>query len=468
MYQRSEIPVTQARARQDCYLYHPLDVPAGVRSLRVRYAVSDPSTSGAPPGTGNVVDAGLFAPGDTFRGWSGSARDEFAVTDLWATPGYLAGPVVEGPWKIIFGLYRIMPQGATLVVEVEMSDSAEPRPVEHIELPGPSRTEAGWYRGDLHSHTQHSDARATLTELLTVAQGHGLEFLGVTDHNTVSHHPVLRAAKVPLTPIAGEEVTTYHGHATLLGCQTWCDFRIQSRESLLAAVRQGREGGGTWVVAHPKRTGCDWAWGDDLWPHFDAVEVWNGPWPTRNWESVNRWHERLCIGDRLACVGGSDRHQVPLPDTDPAWKQVGFPTTWVWSDGPSAAQILAAIRAGRTCVGHPTGRRIWWELYGQVVTGATVKAGTPVVLKAIKAEYVAIRVLTEAGVVLDGDVDNEPVVEVPVTARGRFMRAEIYWPRDDVAWHEHVQALEKTYGVPAAEAARQPEVFALSGPVYVQ
>ena len=54
----------------------------------------------------------------------------------------------------------------------------------------PARVGSGrrWLAGDLHTHTVHSDGVMTVPELARFAAGRGLDFLAVTDHNTVSHH----------------------------------------------------------------------------------------------------------------------------------------------------------------------------------------------------------------------------------------------------------------------------------------
>ncbi len=62
-------------------------------------------------------------------------------------------------------------------------------PVE--EVPRHSQTEiarkgAGWYRGDLHAHTLHSDGSWDAQGLAEFARARALNFLSLTDHNTVS------------------------------------------------------------------------------------------------------------------------------------------------------------------------------------------------------------------------------------------------------------------------------------------
>ncbi|MER7546255.1 PHP domain-containing protein [Spirillospora sp. NPDC127506] len=71
----------------------------------------------------------------------------------------------------------------------------------------------------MHSHTVHSDGTLPVRELACLAASQGLDFLAVTDHNTVSHQPELPAASahagVLLLP--GQEVTTDLGHANVFG-----------------------------------------------------------------------------------------------------------------------------------------------------------------------------------------------------------------------------------------------------------
>ena len=53
-----------------------------------------------------------------------------------------------------------------------------------------------------------------------------MDFLAVTEHNTVSHHPYLHAvgARHSILLIPGQEVTTDWGHANVFGETGWVDF----------------------------------------------------------------------------------------------------------------------------------------------------------------------------------------------------------------------------------------------------
>ena len=85
-------------------------------------------------------------------------------------------------------------------------------PLLNLDTPQPSLAARpdGWYRGELHCHSQHSDGDSPPTDLIAEAQKLGLDFLAITDHNNISHLAVLaRQNPSNLVLIPGFEVTTY-------------------------------------------------------------------------------------------------------------------------------------------------------------------------------------------------------------------------------------------------------------------
>lgn len=470
--------MTPELARRDPFHAVPFELPPGVRALEVTYQVGGRGDAAAPSGAGNVVDIGLLDPRATafpsregFRGWSGSARDGFFVAESSATPGYLPGPLPAGTWQVLLGLYRILPGGTTVRVGIEAypgdrpPEPRAPRPARAPVERGP-----GWYRGDLHAHTHHSDARGSLADLLEAARRRGLDFLAVTDHNTVSHQrPLLEAQdEAGLTLIPGQELTTYRGHANVLGVEGWVDFRAWDDTRIRAALRDARERGGLRVINHPKPTGCDWEYA--VWDEAELFEVWNGPWATRNWVSVGRWHDLLANGARLPAVGGSDRHQVPLPDTDPAYLQVGSPTTWVWAGSSARPDLLAALLAGRTAVSDgPDGPLATLERDGLVALGQEFRAGERLEAVVRHGAGSRLRLLTDHGVILDAALPDDEVrvgFAMPAT---RFVRAEVY-RAVDLEYQALVKRLaferRLPHGLTAGEILAHDRLLALSSPIY--
>ena len=88
------------------------------------------------------------------------------------------------------------------------------------------------------------------------AAARGLDFIAVTDHNTVSQDQALRELQPyfdRLLLIPGMELTTFHGHANLLGVSRPLDFRAvtddaQGFDRLLAAAERA---GGLVAINHP-------------------------------------------------------------------------------------------------------------------------------------------------------------------------------------------------------------------------
>jgi hypothetical protein len=321
------------------YHYLPVDVPPGTAAVRVSLEYDRAAA---------VLDLGCL---DTagFRGWSGGARESFVIAESAATPGYLPGPLPAGPWRVMVGLHQLAGDVRHRIsVECALSGDhgwlAEPAPPPPVPAerparrPLPARPGYRWLAGDLHAHTVHSDGAMTVPELAELAVRRGLEFIAVTDHNTVSHHAELAGAgsRYGITLVPGQEVTTAFGHANVFGDTGWIDFREPATGWLDAAERAG----GLMSVNHPIA-------GPVAWLHAMArrpplVEVWHWSWLDLSWTIPLSWWQAW---DPAAIpVGGSDWHRAGS-DAPP-----GQPTTWVESADADAAAILSAVRAGRVAI----------------------------------------------------------------------------------------------------------------------
>jgi hypothetical protein len=338
-----------------------VEVPGGVGELAVRYRYDRPPT---PPGVpGNVLDIGVFdergaGPEESpagpamagFRGWSGGARDQFAISRSAATPGYLPGPIGPGTWRVVLGPYTVAPQGLRWEVEVTLGEGP-PGPA-FVPDPAPERAAGrgrGWYRGDLHLHTVHSDGRRTPAELAAAARAAGLDFVASTEHNTSSANLGWgRHAGPDLLVLDGQEVTTRDGHwlAIGLGPGAVVDWRHRAADGGLGRALDGlHDRGGLAVAAHPfcPFPGCGWGFG---YQGLDAVEVWNGPWTPDDEAALGAWDRMLAAGPAagrfLPAVGGSDAHSGD--------DRVGLPHNVVLADGLDRRSILDGLAGGRCWV----------------------------------------------------------------------------------------------------------------------
>src|SRR5580698_6253621 len=276
--------------------YLPVEVGPGTAGLRVEL---DYERAG-----GAVLDLGCLGP-DGFRGWSGGARASFVITRDAATPGYLPGELEAGTWQVMIGVHRVPPDGAGYQLTAEIlprtgsrAGAAElrtpPPPAAPADRPARRVLPAGegrrWLAGDLHAHTVHSDGVLTVPELAVLAVERGLDFLAVTDHNTVSHHAELAgsARRYGITLVPGQEVTTDGGHAGALGDVGWIDFRREPDHWLDATAARG----GLLSVNHPFAGPVSWT--HPMARRPPLAEVWHWSWLDKRWTTPFAWW--LAIG----------------------------------------------------------------------------------------------------------------------------------------------------------------------------
>jgi hypothetical protein len=387
----TEVVVLQGRfdrEHEKQYAHLPFEVPPGVRALQVHYDYSDRIPSDPLLSGGNTLDIGLFDPrgiapsSPGFRGWSGSNKLDFSVTDTCATPPYLSGPISPGVWNVLLGPYKVGPRGCEYRVEITFSQdpgTLRPRPAEvHAQPPDLAPVaEPGWLRGDLHCHTLHSDGDSWPADMLGQAVRRGLDFLGVTDHNQVGHHADYAAVRGEHLPIVlpGVEVTTYAGHWNAWGTDRWWEFREPTAEAVSRSMQAAAASGALVSVNHPKPYGPPWEYADVIGYH--AVEVWNGSWERLNHVALAWWERQLRAGRRLVALGGSDMHQLKTPDPDIRHaRDLGCPTTWALAgDDRTPEGVLAALRAGRVFVSRdPAGPQLFFDRDSQSVRVRVVGA----------------------------------------------------------------------------------------------
>ena len=255
----------------------------------------------------------------------------------------------------MIGLHRVPPEGADYRVTIEVSTTPgeltpdqPPEPMPPLTDRPPRRVLPAtkgrqWLAGDLHTHTVHSDGVMTVSELARFAAGRGLDFLAITDHNTISHHAELPAAAAThgIALLPGQEVTTEAGHAGALGDVGWIDFR-EPPDDWLESCEQA---GGLLSVNHPY--GGQLSWIAPMKRKPPLVEVWHWSWLDTRWTTPIGWWQAW--NPAAVPVGGSDWHRSGS-DAPP-----GSPTTWVEAEDADPAAVLEAIAAGRTAISAERG-----------------------------------------------------------------------------------------------------------------
>ncbi len=337
----------------------PFDVAAGIYRITVDVHYTDREKE-------TVLNTEISDP-YRFRGTSGSNKNHFTIGESDATPSFLPGAIPAGKWKLTLAVSNIRP-GVTSSYEVDIyfnraiDDVAF---VDHALNPKP-----GWYRGDLHMHTGHSDGSCPSQSgqsvpcpvFVTVesAAKRGLDFIAITDHNATSHYDALRELQPyfdHLLFIPGREITTTAGHANLFGTMRYLDFHIGDADTpdINALARQAHALGGILSINHADSPGgeicrgCRW----EPSPPIDmrlvtAIELINGGGGEGLFPSYDYWQTQLDNGYRPTAIGGSDNHRPEWPLAHPG--SVGSPTTVVQASELSVPAILDGIRAGHVFI----------------------------------------------------------------------------------------------------------------------
>jgi hypothetical protein len=362
------------------HIAHAFRVGEGAQALRISF---DYAPGRLPEGF-NALHLTLFDP-DGFRGArhrpgeprDGGVHHTVELSPAHATPGYLPGPIPAGEWSIVIDTHMILPV-APVRYRIAIDVSSEPQqaaaPVPR-QAQAPERRSSGWYRGDLHGHTVHSDASWQISDLVARAREFQLNFVTLSDHNTISGLAEFEHLAAPdLCPIAGQELTTYWGHALALGLRHWVDWRVRpGARSMPQIAAEVDTAGGLFVIAHPMSvgdpvcTGCDWRYRDMLPGPARCVEVWNGGlWEgeSHNEDALALWYSWLNAGHRLVGTAGTDVHGPP-----PAGVRPGFNV--VYAEQLSERAILDAVARGHLYLSD--GPRL--ELRGRAADGALAMMG---------------------------------------------------------------------------------------------
>ncbi|MFZ9857480.1 MAG: CehA/McbA family metallohydrolase [Roseiflexaceae bacterium] len=145
--------------------------------------------------------------------------------------------------------------------------------------------------GALHIHTHYSDGSGTIPDVCAAAQAAGLEWIIITDHDTLEgrfengwHDQVL--------VVIDQEITPFHNHFLALNLEQV----ISSNQSPQAFIDQVYNSGGFGIIAHPDEQKYNSFKGVYRW------DDWNVHMPTNStgrsigielWNFMSDWGESL-------------------------------------------------------------------------------------------------------------------------------------------------------------------------------
>ena len=330
------------------HIEHQFEVPPGTTVIEIDFDYAPVTPVGSS--FSNEVSLSLYDP-FTGRGARHNNPDHHIVLkDMGASKGYVPGPLHPGTWTVSIDVHRIMPPSS---VDYRLSIRTDSAPQTAPALPfvpaacnprGP-----GWYRGDLHGHSLHSDAPWDVLDFVDYARQQNLDFVTLTDHNTPSGIAECQSlADDDLLVMGGTELTTFWGHCLTIGEHDFVDWRVSKDRTIGSIAAEEIDKGKLFIIAHPTHvgfpycSGCDWKYPEVMPGVAKVVEVWNGDWSgiAHNDAALSLYYGWLSLGHRLVATAGSDIHAPFEKDQRPGYNVVQ-------AEALSQDAICAAIQAGR-------------------------------------------------------------------------------------------------------------------------
>ena len=356
--------------------------------------------------------------------------------------------------------------------------------------------------GVAHIHTTHSDGGGTVADIESAAAAAGLDFVIVTDHNSLAAKPREGYGDTGVLTIVGTEISNHEGHLLAVGLPAQT-YRFSGDG--LDTLRDLDDLGSLSFAAHPESPREDLRWTGWNLPGDWGIEILNGDsqWRAAGWTSLlatallyplnsdysllrllrrpaalSRWDDLLARRHAPA-IAGADAHgtlrpaaaTLPLPTYEAVFR---IAQNYVLLEQPlsgnapaDTAAILAALARGRAYIGvgalAPADRFFFLaERDGSRWTmGDTVASGGPVQLQAGGARPANARItLYRNGVTVataDGPLDTR------VTEPGVY-RVEVQVPGWDVPW----VVSNPIYVLTEPERARRARAAELPAPVVAE
>lgn len=341
-------------APQGFYLQHPFEVVEGVNWLEIKLRFRKVSRC--------QLFLSVFDAEGRYRGTrmkpfeAGEVSLELGLAEETASLGGLPGAIVPGTWHAQIDVLRTevtTPTWYRLEVEANgvVRDDIALRVPEHISIPQamPRYAGAGYYRGELHAHSHHSDGTESVAALVAQARHVGLDFLALTDHVTSAGWAELEALAGPdLAVIKSLELTGRSGHANLHGLAKWVDPFVDpgnlNGRRVNDAAREAREQGGLFGINHAFCIKNSWRYADLDWSLCDLFEIYHFIPGANNLAQLGYWDHLLNLGHRITGVGATDYHR---PNTN---FKLGSVFTYVYAQDLAPKSLLTGLKAGRAYV----------------------------------------------------------------------------------------------------------------------
>ncbi|MEW6508055.1 MAG: CehA/McbA family metallohydrolase [Bacteroidota bacterium] len=245
----------------------------------------------------------------------------------------------------------------------------------------------GWYGGDTHHHSLHSDGRQTPSQIASAMKGVGLTWGILSDHNsTTGKIEWVANSTYDFIAIPGNEITSEPSNKAQLNGfghmnqsfiselsasfpslkNIWARAVFNNHSDVQSKINNTINQKGLISINHPY-SAWDWSGRFQSWgkvKNFNAIEVWNGEPPhsetLNDWDSnrvnintwaVQTWASFLNVGNKISGFAGSDCHDIYGLNAYPKGKYywtttTGNPRTYIYSEKFNIDKIKHSLKDG--------------------------------------------------------------------------------------------------------------------------
>jgi len=218
-----------------------------------------------------------------------------------------------------------------------------------------------WQKANLHAHgiawAGVTNGKQSDNDVVAAYKGRGYSVAGVSNYGSIA-----ALEGVDSIPLYEHGLNIPKGHQLAIGARrvVWLDFpfwqTVDQKQYIINRVGAAAE---LVSLNHPNTAYTE----DDMrsLTGYQLMEIVNGPFPVED-----LWDTALSSGHVVWALGNDDAHDVTnLRRTFIAWNMIDAPS-------PSAADIIAALRAGRTYAVSLVGNNPDSALKSVEVSGADV------------------------------------------------------------------------------------------------
>lgn len=349
--------------------------------------------------------------------------------------------------------------------------------------------EARWYRGELHAHSRHGRGAETVRQLVRRAERAGLDFLAITDRNTMAavHDPEFQSDKLVLIP-AMEWGNESKGLALIYGPRTEPDPPGDIPAAQAECIRVQAQGG-IFAIAHPCLSSSPWLWGLS---YVNAIQVWHTGWRTpppfrlqqlgedlrdrkdgrlvyaiaqaaaradltptsANTQAAYFYDLELGNGLMAGAIGGSGAAAANTP--------LAAPVTYIFARDKSLPALLEGLRMGRTYISSGLKGPELHFVADVLADGKTDVGIGGVVPLNVNVQFI-VGVKRAAGKKLQVLEDGRPIRTVPIVKDNVVIQFQRHNTRSSIFRVRVIDTPPKNrpgYG--------DIEVLAMSSPIYAQ